>query len=196
MYRSRSMNGTELFRLGRRLMKLGIAGIPPSGFRELPTSVRMVLVDVYEHPGSTIGQIVDRTGFPQSIVSAAVARLRESGALETTTDPTDRRRTLVAPSTDARARAARAEHEQPPIDDLLAAALVERHGPDGALHVAEATAALEVLARLLTPPPGVAGPGDDPCAADPAARRGACAPPGLLATSAAPPRDLHVPEPS
>jgi DNA-binding MarR family transcriptional regulator len=173
------MNGSELFRLGRRLMKLGIAGIPPSGFRELPTSVRMVLVDVYEHPGSTIGQIVERTGFPQSIVSGAVARLRESGALETTTDPADRRRTLVAPSTDARARAARAEHEQPPVDDLLEAALVEQLGPDGARHLAEATAALEVLARLFTPPAGAPAP---PCS------------PALLATSAAPARDLHIPE--
>jgi DNA-binding MarR family transcriptional regulator len=159
MYRSRSMNGTELFRLGRRLMKLGIAGIPPSGFRELPTSVRMVLVDVYEHPGSTIGQIVERTGFPQSIVSAAVARLRESGALETTTDPADRRRTLVAPSLEHQARAAQAEHEQPPVDDLLAAALVERLGPDGAVHLPEVTAALDLLARLLTPPIVPPGPG-------------------------------------
>jgi DNA-binding MarR family transcriptional regulator len=194
MYRSRSMNGTELFRLGRRLMKLGIAGIPPSGFRELPTSVRMVLVDVYEHPGGTIGQIVERTGFPQSIVSAAVARLRESGALETTTDPADRRRTLVAPTLEHQARAARAEHEQPPIDDLLAAALVERLGPGGVEHLAEATAALEALARLLTPPTAMEAEQAGPCA-DPAPGRPVpCAPSEVRATSVGAPRDLHIPE--
>jgi DNA-binding MarR family transcriptional regulator len=111
----------------------------------------MVLVDVFEHPGSTIGNIVERTGFPQSHVSAAVARLRDRGVLVTTVDPTDRRRTLVAPSRTHLAKVERAQHEMEPIDDILTAALVERMGPAGAEHVAEATAALELLARLLTP---------------------------------------------
>jgi DNA-binding MarR family transcriptional regulator len=145
------VNGVELFRLGRRLMKLGVLAIPASGFRELPTSVRIVLVDVFEHPGATIGQIVERTGFPQSHVSAAVARLRDSGVLMTSVDPADRRRTLVAPSTEHLARAERGQEEMEPIDDLLEAALVERLGPDGADQVAEATAALELLAGLLIP---------------------------------------------
>ena len=38
------MNGPELFRLGRRLMKLGVRALPPSEFRDLPVSVRIVLV--------------------------------------------------------------------------------------------------------------------------------------------------------
>jgi hypothetical protein len=74
------MNGPELFRLGRRLMKLGVRALPPSEFRDLPISVRIVLVDVFEHPDTTIGQIVERTGFPQSHVSSSVARLRTAGA--------------------------------------------------------------------------------------------------------------------
>ena len=143
------MNGPELFRLGRRLMKLGVRALPPSEFRELPTSVRIVLVDVFEHPGGTIGQIVERTGFPQSHVSASVARLRDLGMLATTVDPDDRRRTLVAPLPEHRNRAALAEHELEPIDDIVVAALVERLGPLGADHLAEATAALELLERLF-----------------------------------------------
>jgi DNA-binding MarR family transcriptional regulator len=144
------VNGPDLFRLGRRLMKLGVLGMPSGGFRDLPISVRVVLVDVFEHPGTTIGQIVERTGFPQSHVSQAVARLRDTGALETGVDPNDRRRTLVMPATDRAARNERTA-ELEPIDDLLAAALVERLGPGGADRVAEASAALEVLADLFIP---------------------------------------------
>jgi DNA-binding MarR family transcriptional regulator len=132
------------------MMKLGVQAIPPSGFRALPTSVRMVLVDVIDHPGSTIGQIVERTGFPQSHVSSAVARLRDDGMLVTTVDQADRRRTLVAPSPEHLAKAERAQHTLPPVDDLLIAALVERLGEVGAERVGEATAALELLAELFT----------------------------------------------
>jgi hypothetical protein len=52
------VNGPDLFRLGRRLMKLGVLGMPSGGFRDLPISVRVVIIDVFDHPGSTIGQIV------------------------------------------------------------------------------------------------------------------------------------------
>jgi DNA-binding MarR family transcriptional regulator len=120
----------------------------------------MVLVDVFDHPGTTIGQIVERTGFPQSHVSSAVARLRDRGVLVTDIDPADRRRTLVAPSPNHLARAAHAEHEMDPIDEVLESALVEHLGPDGSHHVAEATQALELLARLLAPSAAVA---PDPC---------------------------------
>jgi DNA-binding IclR family transcriptional regulator len=41
----------------------------------------MVLIDVSEHADSSIGEIAARTGFPQSHVSASVARLRELGTL-------------------------------------------------------------------------------------------------------------------
>jgi DNA-binding MarR family transcriptional regulator len=133
-------------------MKLGVRALPPSEFRELPISVRIVLVDVFEHPDSTIGQIVERTGFPQSHVSASVARLRELGMLATSVDPHDRRRTLVGPPPEHRDRLARAEHELEPIDDILTAALVERLGPAGADEVERATAALELLEQLLSSP--------------------------------------------
>lgn len=152
------MTGPELFSLGRRLMKLGVLAIPAGGFRDLSISVRVVLVDVFEHPGTTIGQIVERTGFPQSHVSQAVARLRDDGVLETSIDPGDRRRTLVAPSPEHLARIERNRSELEPIDEILQAALVERLGPSGADHVAEATAALELLAALFVPSRTAASP--------------------------------------
>src|SRR6266542_4942792 len=92
------MNALELFLLGRKLMKLGEQAIPTTaGFHQLPTSVHSILIDVFEHPNSSIGEITARTGFPQSQVSASVAKLREGGALVTEADPGDRRRTLVHP---------------------------------------------------------------------------------------------------
>jgi DNA-binding MarR family transcriptional regulator len=144
------VNGPELFRLGRRLMKVGVQATPNAGFRDLPKGVRIVLVDVHEHPDSTIGQIVERTGFPQSHVSAAVARLRESGALLTTTDPSDRRRTLVRPvrrrprlASDAQSAAA----VERGVHDLL----VELHGDGGTRFTGEVIAALETLSSRLCP---------------------------------------------
>ncbi len=133
-------------------MKLGVRALPPSEFRDLPISVRIVLVDVFEHPDTTIGQIVERTGFPQSHVSSSVARLRDLDMLTTTIDPDDRRRTLVAPKPEHRNRAALAEPDSEPIDAIVAAALVERLGPLGAEQVAQATAALELLERLFCSP--------------------------------------------
>jgi DNA-binding MarR family transcriptional regulator len=139
------VNGLELFLLGRRLMKLGEEAIPPSGFHRVPTSVRSVLMDVYEHPGSSVSEITERTGFPQSHVSASVTRLREAGALITVTDPADRRRTLVSPNPEVRRGLPALAWT--PVEDVLARAI----GTGDPGQAAEAVAALELLARLLTP---------------------------------------------
>jgi DNA-binding MarR family transcriptional regulator len=133
------MNGLELFLLGRKLMKLGEEAIPPSGFRQLPTSVRSVLIDVYEHPGSSISEITERTGFPHSHVSMSVARLRKASALITTSDPADRRRTLVAPNPEVLRRLPELASE--PVDVVLTQATESSD-------VAEA---VELLARRLAP---------------------------------------------
>jgi DNA-binding MarR family transcriptional regulator len=150
------VNGLQLFLLGRRLMKLGEDALPPSGFHQMPTSVRSVLVDIYSNPGSSVSEITARTGFPQSHVSAAVARLREKGGVITTTDPADRRRTLVSPNPDIqRTLPSRVSGS---VDTVLAKA-IGANDPD---QIAAAVAALELLARLLTPdvpavPPSPAG---------------------------------------
>jgi DNA-binding MarR family transcriptional regulator len=139
------VNGLELFLLGRALMKIGGQAMPAAGFHQLPSSVRLVVIDVFEHPHTSVGEIAARTGFPQSHVSSAVARLRTGGVFLTRVDPKDRRRTLVRPAPAIRRRAAR--RVAAPIDVALAAAL----GTDDPRDVAEVVAALEQLSRRLRP---------------------------------------------
>ena len=139
------MNGLELFLLGRKLAKLGLEAIPPSGFHKLPPTAQAVLVDVFEHPGTSIGEIVQRTQLPQSQISAAVARFREVKVFSTSPDPADRRRTLVqeAPGVADKARA----RTSVPIDETIAGALASG-GPG---EVAEIVSSLELLAARLMP---------------------------------------------
>ena len=142
------MNGVDLFLLGRTLMKIGEEAIPTEGVGQYSTSHRSVLIvasDVRAHPGSSVGEIAERTGFPQSKVSACVARLREAGAVDTAPDPEDRRRSLVRPAAEVSDRVA--EIRAMPIDAALATAL----GGADEDRIAEVRAALDTLARHLTP---------------------------------------------
>lgn len=131
-------------------MHAGVQATPHGGFRDLPKGVRIVLVDVHEHPDSTIGQIAERTGFPQSHVSAAVARLRETGALVTTTDERDRRRTIVRPAR-RNARVAADAQSAVAVERTITQMLTELHGPDGPEFAPEVLGALDILARHLSP---------------------------------------------
>ncbi|MFE3288490.1 MarR family transcriptional regulator, partial [Streptomyces sp. NPDC059233] len=129
-------------------MKIGEEAIPTDRVGKRPMSTRSVLIvmlDVYAHPDTTVGEIATRSGLPQSAVSACVARLRETGSVVTRTDPRDRRRTLLRQNpemTDRRAEVAGAR-----VDDALAAAL----GTDDPVEVAQVVALLEALARRLSP---------------------------------------------
>jgi DNA-binding MarR family transcriptional regulator len=140
------VDGLELFVLGRKLMKLAEASLPTG---QLGASVRSVLMDIAAHPGSGISEITTRTGFPQSHVSASVARLRELGAVASEPDPADGRRTLVRVTPEAIRRAARAPAAA--VDDALAAVLGRRNGSVDPAELAEVIAALEMLSRRLTP---------------------------------------------
>ena len=135
------MNGFDLYVLGRRLMRLGQEATPTAGMHRLPTSVQLVLVDVGDHPGTSVSQVVTRTGLTQSLVSAAIARLRDGGALVTETDPDDRRRTLVRPSREIPAR--RAKVPTTPLEDVLGPAL-GLENPHEIAHV------VELLTELAT----------------------------------------------
>ena len=140
------MNAVEVYLLGRKLMKIAesaFAADQPGG--ELPTSVRMVLVDISMSPGSSIGEITARTGFPQSHVSASVARLREQGVLETSVDAVDGRRTLVSLSDSFRERLA--TREPVPIDAALAAEVASPDRED----LAQVIDALEAVAERIIP---------------------------------------------
>ncbi|HTR71489.1 MAG TPA: winged helix DNA-binding protein [Mycobacteriales bacterium] len=136
------MDALELFVLGRKLMKLASRALPEGG---LSSSVRSVLIDVAAHPDSSISQITERTGFPQSHVSTSVARLREMNAVRTSPDPLDGRRTLVRVTPETIRRVARSRTG--PVDGLLAGVL----GDDDPAVLAEVIDALEMLSRRLTP---------------------------------------------
>jgi len=141
------VNAVELYLLGRRLMKIAEEALPKLPTGGPPTSVRMILIDIAEHPDSSVGEIASRTGFPQSHVSASIARLRELGALVTAIDPSDRRRTLTRLAPGIRQRSQRAEV---PVESVLAAAL----GPSGTSELEEVIEALDGLAARLMPASG------------------------------------------
>jgi DNA-binding MarR family transcriptional regulator len=139
------MDAAELYLLGRKLMKIGEGELPKADAGGLVASVRMILIDVSEHPDSSIGEIASRTGFPQSHVSASVAQLRDLGALETSVDASDGRRTLARLAPGMRERAAR--RASIPVNDALSAAL-DISDPG---HLKEVLGALEVLTARLIP---------------------------------------------
>lgn len=137
--------------LGRRLMKIGEEAMRGSTAPSLPIGPSLVLRDLFGHPDSSITEITDRTGLPQSYVSESVARLRANGVLTTSVDPDDRRRTLVRVSEEhARAVVRRGAR---PVDAALAEAL----GEDRAGANTDAVETLQALAGRLRKthgPPG------------------------------------------
>jgi len=88
-------------------MKVGEDARPSSRAPALPTGVRLVLIDVFAHPDSSIKEITARTGLRQSHVSVAVAGLREQGASKPAPIPTTAAACSFAsaPSTHAASRA-------------------------------------------------------------------------------------------
>jgi DNA-binding MarR family transcriptional regulator len=135
----------ELIMLGRQLTRIGTGAMRGQGGSQAPAVQGAVAADVFAHPATSVGEIADRTGLRQSYVSESIARLREQGVVETGTDPSDGRRTLVRlapghPDTVARAAAA-------PVSQALARALGD---PDPGT-LAEITATLTALARRLQP---------------------------------------------
>jgi DNA-binding MarR family transcriptional regulator len=132
----------SLFLLGRRLMQIAEGALP--GGRK-GTSGRLVFVDVAYHQNSSITEITERTGFPQSLVSTWVARLRELGLLESSPDPLDRRRTLVR--TTPALKAVEGRLSRLSIDDALAGELAAGDQEE----LGDVIAALDLLSRLLTP---------------------------------------------
>ena len=139
-----SMNGLELFLLGRKLAKMGIETIPSSALNEFPPSAQAVLIDVLEYPNSSIGEIAKRTELPQSQVSAAATMLEERCLLETVSDPNDGRRTLVrgAPGVGRKIR----RKVDVSVDQTVAEALASTNPDD----LARALEALEFLSMQLT----------------------------------------------
>jgi DNA-binding MarR family transcriptional regulator len=143
---SAAVNAADLFLLSRRLMQIAESVLPSGG--KGATSARFVMIDIAYHPGSSISEITERTGFPQSLVSLSVAKLRELGVVETEPDPADRRRTLVRPTARMTERAT-----QGPGGVSVDAAIAEALDAGDREASQDVQAALELLARVLVRDP-------------------------------------------
>ncbi|NUR24321.1 MAG: MarR family transcriptional regulator [Catenulispora sp.] len=128
-------------KIGEQALPARADGAPPGGER----TVVIVMSDVYEHPSTTVTEVARRTGLPQSAVSAAIARLRETGSVLAEPDPTDRRRQRLRRNPDLTPR--RRAVATASIEPTLATALGEHTAAD----LDEVLAALETLGRWLTP---------------------------------------------
>jgi DNA-binding MarR family transcriptional regulator len=152
------VKAAELFLLSRKLMQIAESALPHGS--KSTTSLRFVLIDIGYHPGSSISEITERTGFPQSLVSMTVAKLREIGVVETEPDPADRRRTLVR-ATPRVTEMAEQGAGGVSVDDAIFDAL----GDADRSEMDAVSGALDLLARVLladVPRPGAADrSGDD-----------------------------------
>jgi DNA-binding MarR family transcriptional regulator len=137
------MNAVDLFQLGRWLQKMGEEAMRPAGAPPLAPGVRLILMNVFASPDSSINEIADQTGLPQSYVSESVGKLRAQGVFETRADPADRRRSLVRVSKSIPKRVAQIGLTT--VDDLLLEAFGEVERSRGA----ELIATLEVVAAQL-----------------------------------------------
>jgi DNA-binding MarR family transcriptional regulator len=135
------MDGVRLHRLGKRLIDLSREVTTDAGDAGMTAGEVAVMEDVFKHPDSPVSEVCARTGFAQSHVSASVARLKERGLVETTTDPTDRRRTNVRLADTARQAIIRRASR--PAENTIEQAMTD---PTKARRV---TALLEELADLL-----------------------------------------------
>ncbi|AUI58895.1 MarR family winged helix-turn-helix transcriptional regulator [Amycolatopsis sp. BJA-103] len=144
------MKAGELYLLGKHLMELASHGMRDDADPEVP-EIDLVLISVIvEAPDISISELTARTGFAQSHVSTAVAKLREQGALRTRPDPADRRRTLVTPVDEL--ITAVAQRQQRDAEQVLAAALaeLEPEADSVADRAARLVKAADELYRLLT----------------------------------------------
>lgn len=122
-------------------MSREVTGEP--GDPELTPGEAAVLESAIFHPGSSVNEISERSGFVQSHVSVSVARLRERGLITTESDPADGRRTRVrAADATVKAIVRRAGRG---VDDSIRRAVGD---PDEARRV---TVLLDELADLLLP---------------------------------------------
>jgi len=90
------MNLSELRRLGRALSNAALASMHSAVDNSLTGTEVAILDCIRVQNGLTVGEIARRSGFAQSRVSAVVADLSGRGLLDITTDPGDRRRSLVS----------------------------------------------------------------------------------------------------
>ncbi len=117
------MNAGDLYYLSRKLQAHAeeALGASPGQVDAVPFHHQLILGHVIESPGAAIGEMARRLSLAQSVVSTAVAALRDQGLVMTDADPEDRRKTKVAPS-DRLARWAE-RHLRSDANDVMAPVL-------------------------------------------------------------------------
>jgi len=130
------VNAGELHKLASVLRSISAAATADPGERPQAVSTVAIVEDVAAHPDSCIGDIAERTGLAQSLVSTTVAKLKDRGVFTTAPDPADRRRTVV--TVQPGAVAAFGQRGARPVTDALASALPgatadQREGIEAAL---------------------------------------------------------------
>jgi SAM-dependent methyltransferase len=142
------VNGAELYSLGQKLMAVAADALPAeSALRRIPPAAGLVLQDVAQHPGTTTGEIAERTGLLPGQVSALIAEMTAEDFVEITAGPAGDRvsigRILLFGADSA-----------VPIDAALAAAL----GTADSGAVRGVNASLASLARRLGTGRGLGAP--------------------------------------
>jgi SAM-dependent methyltransferase len=131
------MNSGELSLLGWELMRISDKALPEgSKLRQLEPAARLMVTDVVQHSGTSVGEIADRTGLPRNQVSLLKSWLAKEGFLEV--DPADGQRITASSGLPL-------EAATQPIDKAIAAAL----GTQDVGQVGELVATLESLVRRI-----------------------------------------------
>jgi SAM-dependent methyltransferase len=144
------MNAAELYALGQKLTAVAGAALPPeSVLRRISPAASLVLEDVAQHPGTSAGEIAERTGLLPGQVSGLVEEMAADDFVDHLAGPDGDRvsvgRRLLFGSGSA-----------VPIDAALAAGL---EATDSA-EVSEVAGVLAWLARRLGTGRGLGAPSD------------------------------------
>jgi len=139
------VNAGDLYRLGRQLLELSRVEMTDPADPDVSEAESVIIDVLVDHPGASIGEIVARTRFAQSHVSASVGRMRKRNWVHTSTDPADRRRTLVWPV--ASMVIAISGREERDVGPILRTAL-EGPDPDGDFDPAAFADVISVLGAL------------------------------------------------
>jgi SAM-dependent methyltransferase len=134
-------------------MQIGGDALPEdSPVRRFSPAARLVLADVFEHLGASVGEISERTGLPPDHVSTVVSRLADEGVVDTVADQSGGQRILAGAGRGAALR----DDSAPQVGEALATAV----GTGDPERVSELVAILESLARQLNAGGALRGPAD------------------------------------
>ncbi len=89
------VNAGDLHQVARLLREVALTATANRGDRGVPVGHLAIVEDVAHNNGTSIGEVSDRTGLAQSLVSRTVAQMRDAGVLRTETDPADARRVRI-----------------------------------------------------------------------------------------------------